>query len=84
MIDQVVWSEEMFLLREEILPELEKTKPAYSELVRAFIEHNGDVEATASEAGLTQRQLTRRLRETVFPAVQKMARRLGYDDLVQH
>jgi|ETNmetMinimDraft_26_1059896.scaffolds.fasta_scaffold473786_1 hypothetical protein len=67
----------MNLITEVILPELATTKPPYAQLLRSFLEHKGDIEVAALEVGLSKRQLSRRLQETVFPAVQRIAGRMG-------
>jgi hypothetical protein len=81
--EHAVISEEMLLLQEQILPELEKRKPAYANLLRSFIDNNGDFEAAAMAADLPPRKFKQRLKETVFPAVQSIARRLNLSDLLE-
>lgn len=69
--------EEMVLLEEKILPQLERHKPHYAELLRLLIGHGGNFDAAAKDAGLSTRKFKRRLRETVFPTAKRIARNSG-------
>jgi hypothetical protein len=81
-VDDVITMEEMRLLKDEILPELDGTKPDYTRLVRQFIDNNGDLEAAATASGLPKHILAQRLRKTVFPAVRRTAKKLGYHSIL--
>ena len=79
-VQEVIVSEEILLLQERVLPEL---KPKYARLLQSFIEHGGDFEAAAEASQLPTRIFTRRLQETIFPAVRKIARRLDVPSLFE-
>jgi hypothetical protein len=82
-VENAAVADEMMMLAEQILPDLENSKPMYAHFTRLFIEHDGDTEAAAAEANLTKRQFTRRLKETVFPAVRRTAKRLQREDATE-
>jgi hypothetical protein len=82
-VENAAIADEMMMLAEQILPELEKTKPSYAHFTRLFVEHDGDIRAAAAEANITTRQFTRRLKETVFPAVRRTAKRLERHDAAE-
>ncbi|OAI53252.1 hypothetical protein AYO44_04275 [Planctomycetaceae bacterium SCGC AG-212-F19] len=70
--------EEMERLR-DLLPLL---KERDAERLRAFIDCNGDRKAAAARLGLEPKAYSQQLRQTIFPAVRKLARAEGLD-LVQ-
>jgi hypothetical protein len=67
--------EEMDRLR-DLLPLL---KERDAERLRAFIDCNGDRKAAAARLGLSPTAYSRQLRQTVLPAVRKLARTEGFD-----
>jgi len=66
--DRAVASEAQLLLVEQVLPELEKSRPDQARLLRIFIDCNYDVKVAAEEAELTPRRFNRRLQETILPS----------------
>ncbi|MCA9123914.1 MAG: hypothetical protein H6822_30155 [Planctomycetaceae bacterium] len=81
--DLMAISEEMLILQDEILPAMEREKPKQAKLLRLFIEHAGNVDAIADATGLSDRQVTRQLKETVFRTAQRTARRLKFPELLE-
>jgi hypothetical protein len=67
--------EEIDRLR-DLLPRL---KGRDADRLRAFINHHGDRKAAAAALGLDPKAYSRQLRQTVFPAVRKLAREEGLD-----
>jgi len=61
---------------EELLPRL---KGRDAKRLRAFLDCQGDRQAAAAKLGLEHQAYSRQLRQTVFPAIRKLARELGLD-----
>lgn len=82
-VDEAILGEEVALLQEQILPQLERCKPHDAELLRLFIARGGDFDAAAEDAGLTPKKFKARLKSTVFPAAQRIAKKTGLFGLLE-
>jgi len=54
-----------------------------AERLRAFIDCDGDRKAAATKLGIEHEVYSRQLRQTVFPAVRRLAKQEGFDDLFE-
>ena len=73
---QAELSEKMSMLREVIVPLLNESDAVR---LRAYLECGGDRKAAAERLGVEPGKLSRQLRQTIFPAVRKLARKHGLD-----
>ena len=80
-LDRAVNSEAQVLLMEQVLPELENSKPEQAQLLRLYIDSGYDIEAAAEATGLTVRRFSRRLQETILPSARRVAHRLGVNEM---
>ena len=69
-------SEEMSMLWEVLVPLLNESDAVR---LRAYLECGGDRKAAAERLGVEPGKLSRQLRQTVFPAVRKLARKHGLE-----
>ena len=79
--DQAVTSEARLLLLEQVLPELERTKPNQARVLRLYLKHDHDMESASDAAGLPPRNFRQQLLHSVLPSAARVARRLGIGDL---
>jgi hypothetical protein len=54
-----------------------------AERLRAFIDCDGNRKAAATKLGIEHEVYSRQLRQTVFPAVRRLAKQEGFDDLFE-
>ncbi len=80
--DRAVASEAQLLLMEQVLPELAKSRPKQARLLQLYIECDYDMEAAAAAAELTPRNFNLRLQSTILPSAARIARSLGFVDLL--
>ena len=80
-LDRAIATEAQMLLMEQVLPELDSTKPEQAQLLRLYIDSEYNIDAAAKATGLTVRKFSRRLQETILPSARRVARRLGVNDM---
>ncbi len=80
--DRAVSSEARSLLIEQVLPELEHSRPEQARLLRLYIDCDYDMEIAAEMAELTTRNFKLRLQYTILPSASRVARRLGFYELL--
>lgn len=80
--DRAVKAEALLLLKEQVIPELEVSRPKQARLLKLYIDCNYDMEAAAIAADLTTRNFERRLQYAISGSVAEVVRRLGFDDML--